>query len=247
MCRVLRSVLILSFVTLTAGGLLATQYPSSTSLSSSPNPSTYGTSVGLTATITPNTATGSVSFYDGGSMIGSGTVSAGIATMSTSSLSVGSHSLTATYGGNPMLLPSTSGVDTQTVNKGSSSTSVRSSSNPSTYGSSVTFTATVTPSSATGTVTFYDNGGQIGTGSLSGGSATFSTSTLAVGSHPITASYGGSGNYNGSTSTTLTQTVNKATSSTSVSSSSNPSILWEFGDLHRHGLARFGHRDGDVL
>ena len=219
MCRVLRSVLILSFVTLTAGGLLATQYPSSTALSSTPNPSSYGTLVSIKATITPNTTTGSVTFYDGGNAIAGGTVSAGMATMSTSTLTAGSHSLTATYGGNPMLLPSTSGVDTQTVNKASSSISVRSSSNPSIYGSSVTFTATVTPTSATGTVTFYDNGGQIGTGSLSSGTATFSTSPLLVGSHPITASYGGNSNYNGSTSTSLTQTVNQASPSISLNCS----------------------------
>jgi len=60
-------------------------------------------------------------------------------------------------------------------------------------GTSVTFTATVTPSSATGTVNFYDNGSTtaLGTGALSSGTATFSTSTLPTGSNSVTATYGG--------------------------------------------------------
>ena len=55
----------------------------------------------------------------------------------------------------------------------------------------MTFTATVSPILATGTVTFYDAGVSIGTGTISNGVATFTISTLASGSHSITASYGG--------------------------------------------------------
>ncbi|WP_246739021.1 putative Ig domain-containing protein [Bradyrhizobium aeschynomenes] len=83
-----------------------------------------------------------------------------------------------------------------------------SSQNPSQFGQSVTFTATVTPTTATGTVTFNDNGAPIGTGTLAGGVATFSTTALAVGGHTITASYGGSALYLASTSPGLAQTVN---------------------------------------
>ena len=78
----------------------------------------------------------------------------------------------------------------------------------------MTFTATVTPDHAgsgtpTGTVTFKDGSTTLGTGTLSStGVATFSTSTLSVGSHAITAVYGGDSNFTTSTSPTLTQVVN---------------------------------------
>jgi hypothetical protein len=73
-------------------------------------------------------------------------------------------------------------------------------------------------------VTFKDGATVLGTSTLSAGTATFTTSTLAAGTHAITAAYGGSTNYNGSTSSVLTQTVKKATTSTAVVSSKNPSV-----------------------
>jgi hypothetical protein len=144
--------------------------------------------------------------------------------MSTSTLALGSHSITASYGGNTNYNSSTSSTLTQTVNKANTTTSLASSANPSVYGQSVTFTATVSPSAATGTVTFKDGSNTIGTGSLSSGVATYTTSTLAIGSHSITAAYGGDSNDNTSTSSPLNQTVNKANTSTSLASSLNPSI-----------------------
>jgi hypothetical protein len=107
--------------------------------------------------------------------------------------------------------------------KTSTTTTLSASLNPSTYGSSVTFTATVSPSAATGTVTFKNGSATLGTGTLSGGKATYGTSTLAVGSNSITASYGGNSSYNSSTSSALTQTVSKATPTVTLTSSSNPS------------------------
>ena len=102
-----------------------------------------------------------------------------------------------------------------------------SSNNPSIIGTAVTFTASVTSpvtGTLTGTVTFQDGASALGTGTLSGGTATFTTSGLTAGTHSITAIYGGDANFAGSTSPVLTQTVNKAASSTSVASSNNPSI-----------------------
>ena len=78
----------------------------------------------------------------------------------------------------------------------------------------MTFTATVTAKSPgggipTGTVTFKDGPSTLGTATLNGsGQAMFTTSTLAAGSHSITASYGGDANFKGSTSPKFTQTVN---------------------------------------
>jgi hypothetical protein len=195
----------------------------STALSSSANPSTYGSSVTFTATVTPSAATGTVTFKDGSTTLGTGTLSGGKTTFSTSTLAAGSHSITAAYGGNTTYNSSTSSTLTQTVNKANTTVTLASSANPSTYGASVTFTATVSPSAATGTVTFKDGSATLGTGTLSSGKATFSTSTLTAGSHSITAAYGGATNYNGSTSSELTQTVNKANTTLTLASSKNPS------------------------
>jgi hypothetical protein len=83
--------------------------------------------------------------------------------------------------------------------------------NPSTYGQSVTFTATVTPSAATGTVQFKEGATVLGSASLAGGVASFSTSVLTSGSHSITAVYPGDANYATSTSGSVSQVVNKVT------------------------------------
>ena len=77
---------------------------------------------------------------------------------------------------------------------------------PSANGSAVTFTATIS-NGVTGTVTFYDSGIIIGSGSISGSTATFSTSSLALGTHTITAGWTGNTSYYGVISSPLTQTV----------------------------------------
>jgi trimeric autotransporter adhesin len=90
-------------------------------------------------------------------------------------------------------------------------TTLASSSNPSFVNQDVTFTATVAPAGGgtpIGSVNFLDNGSVIGTGSVNGsGQATFTTSTLATGGHPITAQYFGT-NFPGSISSPLNQQVN---------------------------------------
>ena len=78
----------------------------------------------------------------------------------------------------------------------------------------------------TGSVTFKDGATTLGTGTLNGtGQATFATTTLAVGSHTITAVYGGDPNFSGSTSAALAQTVSKDGSTAAITSSANPSVL----------------------
>jgi len=102
---------------------------------------------------------------------------------------------------------------TVTTTSVSTTTTVQSNLNPSLYGQSVTFTATVASTGSgtpTGTVTFLDGATVLGTGNLSGGVATFPTSLLSVGSHSITAIYGGSSSFAASTSGILIQTVNSA-------------------------------------
>ena len=110
---------------------------------------------------------------------------------------------------------------TLTVAKATPVVTVTSSLNPSTYGSSVTFTATV-PLDATGTVTFTDGTTTLGTATIASGQATLTTSTLAPATHVITAQYAGDTNYNGATSATLSQVVNKAAGTPTVAVSPNP-------------------------
>lgn len=94
------------------------QTPTTTALSLSANPTTYGNSVTLTAIVTPSAATGSVTFEDGASVLGTSPLSSGSATYTTDQLSVGSHSLSAMYLGNSSYSAST-GTTNLTVNQAS--------------------------------------------------------------------------------------------------------------------------------
>jgi hypothetical protein len=109
------------------------------------------------------------------------------------------------------------------VEKVSTTTTLSSSANPSVYGQPVTFTATVIPSTATGTVTFRSKGDTLGTATLSGGNAKFTTSSLPAGTNPVQAVYEGDSRFDGSNSPALVQKVNTASTKAAVSSSSNPS------------------------
>jgi Bacterial Ig-like domain (group 3) len=199
----------------------------SITVASSLNPSTFGQAVTFTATVTATsgTPTGTVTFKNGTATLGTGTLNDGTATFTTTALTVGTHSVTAVYNGDANFAASTSAALSQTVTQAASTTSVVSSVNPSAVGQAVTFTATVKPATSgtpTGTVTFNDGASVLGTGKLSLGKATFTTSTLAVGSHSITASYGGDVNFTASTSAPLSQMV-KPVPTTTVASSLNPS------------------------
>ena len=198
-------------------------------LQSSLNPSVSGQSVTFTVTVTGagGTPTGTVTFFDGTTSLGTGALNVGKATLSTSALSVGSHSITGSYGGDSSFSVSTSNVVTEVVNNKVATTSaLQSSQNPSTAGQSVTFTATVagTGGTPTGTVTFSDGTTSLGTGALNVGKATLSISALSVGSHSITGSYGGDSSFSVSTSTAVTQVVNGKPTATVLTSSLNPSI-----------------------
>jgi hypothetical protein len=183
-------------------------------LSSSLNPSTYGQAVTFTATLTSGLGAPpdgeAVTFMKGTKVLGTGTLSGGSASFTTSALAVGTAAINAVYGGDSNFGGSTSKVLKQVVNKATTTTNLASSQNPSNFGQSVTFTATVTPQfsgTVKGSVTFYDGATALKTVALSGGVAKFTTSTLASGAHNITATYNGSTSFIGS-SASLTQTVN---------------------------------------
>ncbi len=193
--------------------LVVNKAPTTTTLTSSLNPSALGQAVTFTATVSSAATgfTGSVTFMDGAKALGAAALSGSTATLTTSALTVGAHSITAIYSGDANFAVSTSTVLNQSVGQGGSVTTLTSSKNPSGVGQAVTFTATVSPAGGpgtpTGTVTFTDGSNSLGTGTLSGGVATLTTSTLAAGTHSITAAYGGDGNFSPSTSAPLSQQV----------------------------------------
>ncbi len=211
--------------------------PSNTALVSSLNPSVFGQSVTFTATVTGTgpTPTGSVTFMDGITPLVTVPLNGSAqASLTTSTLIVGSHPITAVYGGDTTYAGSTSPIVNQVVNKADTTTALISSVNPSTVGQAVTFTATVTavaPGSGTptGTVNFFDGATNIGSAPLNGsGQAALTTSALTQGTHPITATYGGDVNFNGSISSIVDQVVNAAggtPSNTALVSSLNPSVF----------------------
>ncbi len=212
------------------------QDATTTSVTSSLNPSTYGQAVTFTATVSANspgsgTPTGSVTFYNGSTALGLPvTLSDGKATLKTSALPAGSDSITAVYGGDTNFVSSTSAVLAQNVSQDGTATTLTSSANPSVFGQSVTFTATVKASAPgsgtpTGVVTFLDGTTTLGSGTLSGGTTTFTTSSLAVGIHSITTVYSGDTNFSTSTSAVLSQKVNQDGSMTALASSVNPSTI----------------------
>jgi len=201
-------------------GKLYVRPATTTSLTSTPNPSIVGQAVTLTATVTPAVADalvpgGTVAFRDGATVIGTATLVNGRATLVTSALAVGTHSLTVAYSGDLEFSASTSAAVTQTVNLASTTTSLTSTPNPSAVGQAVTLRATVSPVAPatgvpTGSVTFRDGATSLGVVALVNGSASLTISTLAAGSHSLTAAYGGSPTFLASTSAAVTQTVNAA-------------------------------------
>jgi hypothetical protein len=162
----------------------------------------------------------------GKTVLGTGTLSGGSASFTTSTLKVGTNAIKAVYGGDSNFAGSTSKTVSQVVSKATTTTTLASSQNPSNSGQSVTFTASVAPQfsgTPTGTVTFNNGSTKLGTVPLSGGVASYTTTNLAVGTEPITASYNGSSSFTTSTSGALSQAVNQANTTTTLVSSLNPS------------------------
>jgi len=206
--------------------------PTTTTVSSSANPSVTGQNVTFTATVvtvppggTPN---GTVNFLDGATPIAgcqSVAVVLGQAQCSISTLSVGSHVITANYSGSPTTLAS-SGNITQVVGKADTTTTVTSSLNPAVFGQSVTFTATVSvdPPGAgtpTGTVTFNIDGNLYCQNTpLSGLTATCTLAglpALPAGTRNVVAVYNGDANFNGSGGTvTPAQVITKAATTIAI-------------------------------
>ena len=198
-----------------------------TALTSSLNPSTTAQATVLTATVSPGTATGTVTFKDGSTTLGTGTLSSGVATLSTTFSTTGSHSLTASYAGATGFNASTSSAVSQTVNPSTTATTTTlgSSVNPSALNQATLLTATISPSTATGSVTFKDGTTTLGSATVSSGTASYSATFASTGSHSLTAVFTGTGSYTSSTSAALSQTVNLVSTITNLSAAANPATV----------------------
>jgi hypothetical protein len=207
---------------------------SMTAVTTSGSPSVIGHPVTFTATVSskygPIPDGDVVTFADGTVSLGSSSLSGGHAMFTTSSLSTGLHTITATYSGDATFAPST-GTVRQMVNRSATTISFTSSLTPSIYGQAITFTATVTgsgPFPPTGTVVFIylTETHTIGSATLnSSGVATLTKSNLNADSYSLVAVYKGDLNNLGSTSPVLNQTVLQTTSSATITSSPSPSTF----------------------
>jgi hypothetical protein len=206
-------------------------FPTTTTVASSTNPSEFGQSITFTATVTAQvtgTLSGTVTFSDGATVLGQGTLTSGTASLSVASLAIGSHSITASYSGNTGFTASVSTTLSQIVQTANTVTTLSAVPSTANLNQSVTLTATVTPGTSgvpTGTVSFLDGTTQIGSSNLNGsGVATLSTANLTAGTHSLTAVYGGDSNFNGSTSTAANVVVANPQFSLSSSTLSPASV-----------------------
>jgi hypothetical protein len=200
-----------------------------TLLTSNANPTTTQNLV-LTAAITPADATGSVQFFDGFTGLGNVAVTAGTASLSELSLIDGTHSFVAFYSGDRNHAMSTSASLLQVVSFGMLSAFTLTSDAQATesYGqtvyvsklnSPVTFTATLAPADASGTVQFFDGQTSLGAQTVSAGTAVFTTSSLAAGSHRIAAFYRGDAFFRPRWAKAVTQQVLDTASGDNVNTS----------------------------
>ncbi|HEY3322403.1 MAG TPA: Ig-like domain repeat protein [Planctomycetota bacterium] len=256
-------------ITAAAGSLVASKYTfsfvnstltittadSSIALQAFPSPSKTGQNATFTATASGQssgaTPTGSVTFYDNGVAMGAPVAldGSGLASLTTSWVPLASHSITANYGGDANYNASNSNTVNHEVVGGDSTTALATSGTPSVYGDSVIFTATITPSAGTpaltGTVTFMDGSTVLASGVPVSGSnqAVFSTSLLAGGTHPITATYSGDDNFAQSVSSAVLQVISKAQLTVAASDNSR-----SYGDTNPALTAAYsGFKNGEDM
>jgi hypothetical protein len=194
-------------------------------LKSNLNPSVFQQNVTFTAHVDngTHTPTGSVTFYDGITSLGTFSLVGDSAQFSSANLTAGSHTIKVVYSGDSNFKSDSTSI-TQTVNQSSPVVTLKSSLNPSVFEQNVIFTAHVdngthTP---TGSVTFYDGITSLGTFSLVGDSAVLATSALTVGVHQIKIVFSGDANFK-SDSSSLVETILRRSTTTILRISPNPS------------------------
>lgn len=200
--------------------VLAPVYATQTILAATPDVVLTSQTVSLTATVTSSVTVpaGFVTFLDGTNTLGTRAIYENpVLLLDTNLLAEGTHTLTAVYQGyqepfdtQAIFQPSTSAAVTVTVNATSTTTALSASSTSPTAGKVVTFSANVTSGSGVpfGGATFYDGTVPLGSISLqSGGSCSYSTASLAVGAHNITAVFNANATFASSTSSVIVVTV----------------------------------------
>jgi hypothetical protein len=212
-------------------GLTAQPEPTTVALSANPSTSNYGQAVMLTAVVTPSTAqnhtaTGTVTFTLGNTVVGTSSLVGGVATFQTSSLPAGANSLTATYSGDQNFGPST-GTTTANVNGAATTVVLTVAPNPAIVGQTVTLSAAVIgvglSSTPTGLVTFYNGATSLGQVAVdANGHASTTLTGLAFGSYAITAAYSGDAAFYPSTSPATTLVVGGYASVTTLTAAPNP-------------------------
>jgi hypothetical protein len=180
----------------------------------------YGQSVDGSAQVSTSdgsTPTGIIIFYDGPTSICVLTIAPGATCPDSAGegLPAGTHNLTAAYSGDASHAPSTSNTATITVLKAPTAAALTSSNNPATAGQNITLTATVQGAHAApvGNVAFYDGATLLATAALNqNGTSIFTTSSLAPGTHSLSAVFSGTPNFEEVTSATLNQQIQPSTS-----------------------------------
>jgi Bacterial Ig-like domain (group 3)/FG-GAP-like repeat len=201
--------------------LLAAQIETTLNLSSSVTSPIAGNQITLTATLSPyslgtfTTIGETVTFYNRGTIIGTGTLSSGVATLNISSLIPGTDTLTASYSGDENFSGSTSNAVGVTISPVATMLQLYSSVNPSMQGAATTLTANLNPfysgyftTNNTETVTFYNGATSLGTASLLTGVATLTVSSLPDGIDTLTAVYTSDSVFSTATSNSVRQAVN---------------------------------------
>ncbi len=206
-----------------------------TTLAVSPIAPTFGQAVTLTATVAGVTGnakpTGPVTFLNGSTTLGTGTLNAsGVATFTTSTLAPNTYSLTATYSGDPSFSASASTAQTLSIAAPATTTALTLTPATATLGQTVTLSAKVTPASGTtiptGTVTFKNGATVLSAVAVDAtGTATFATSTLGVGTYTITALYSGDATFATSTSAAQTLTITTVGSTTALTVSPTTALI----------------------
>ncbi len=200
-------------------------------LTSSANPTPGGGSITFTARLTGNcnVPTGTVTFLDGATVIGTGVLdNAGVASFPTAFLVVGVHNITATYPGDFNFDDSTSPILVQVITGDPTATSLMVSLNPTTAFSPITVSSVVSSQygTPTGSVVFQAGNRVLATAALdANGRATATVSTLGAGTYSITAEYMADTRFQVSISPVVLEIVVGSDSVTALSSSVNPVFI----------------------
>jgi Bacterial Ig-like domain (group 3)/FG-GAP-like repeat len=199
-----------------------------TTLTSTPNPSIFWQPVTFTSSVksASGTPTGTVTFFNDSTELGSATLVSGKGFISYFALAPGAQPIRAVYGGSEKYGSSTSTSLPQAVNPAATATSLASSRNPAPPNAFVTYTAAVASQfggGITGTIAFRDAGTVVATVGLRSNAASYRTTYPIGGLHSITAIYSGDAGNLSSPSPILTEHIQTLTS-TKLFSSLNPSI-----------------------